>query len=99
MRIREIRLRWFRGAAEDSVLRLEGQSIAVYGPNASGKSAFTDSLEYVLGGGRIDHLRHQYSGYYQQDAVRNTRTPEGQMAQVEVIFQEGQKLQAYIHTP
>ena len=96
MRIEEIRLRWFRGASEEAVLRTGGKSVVVYGPNASGKSCFTDAIEYVLSQGRIAHLSHEYSGHYQQRGVRNTHTPEGRDAQVEIVFEDDQKVRADI---
>ena len=68
----------------------------VYGPNASGKSCFTDALEYILGGGRVAHLSHEYSGHYQQRGVRNTHTPEGQPSQVSIAFVGDRTLRADI---
>ena len=77
MRIRSIELEWFRGAAEPVALEPNSKSMVVYGENGSGKSSFVDAVEYVLNSGSIEHLRHEYSGSHQVNAIPNTHKPEG----------------------
>lgn len=98
MRIEEIRLTWFRGASEKASLQTAGKSIVVYGPNSTGKSSFIDALEYMLTDGRIEHLRHKYSGHYQVRGVRNTHTPEDAIVSAEVLFSEGRSMRVEIQT-
>ena len=58
MRIKAIRLSWFRGAADPVSLEPNCRSMAVYGMNGAGKSSFVDAVEYAVGAGRIGHLAH-----------------------------------------
>jgi chromosome segregation ATPase len=74
MRIKAISLSWFRGAAAEATLDTRAKSVVVYGPNGSGKSSFVDAVEYVLEGGRIGHLSHEYSGRKQEKGIINTHT-------------------------
>lgn len=75
MRIRAIRLSWFRGASASDQLETADRSVGVYGANGAGKSSFVDALEYVLRNGRIRHLAHEYSGKHQEKAIINTHRP------------------------
>lgn len=75
MRINRLELIWFRGAAESGILDAGSKSVVVYGANASGKSTFVDGVEYITRNGRICHLQHEYSGFYQEKGVRNTSAP------------------------
>jgi energy-coupling factor transporter ATP-binding protein EcfA2 len=88
MRVKSIALSWFRGAANDATLELDGKSLVVYGPNGSGKSSFVDAVEYLLRDGKIDHLGHEYSGRYLQYAVPNTHAREGAQPSVTVRFSD-----------
>lgn len=60
MRIKSIKLAWFRGAADGVTLDTESKSIVVYGENGSGKSSFVDAVEHVLNDGRVGHLAHEH---------------------------------------
>ncbi len=51
MRIKSIRLAWFRGAADPVSLEPDCKSMVIYGANGSGKSSFVDAVEYVLNDG------------------------------------------------
>lgn len=84
MKIKDIKLSWFRGAAESAVLDLGLKSVVVYGENGAGKSSFVDSIEYILNQGRIGHLAHEHSGKKQEKAIINTHTPAGQSAGINV---------------
>ena len=77
MRIKSVELEWFRGAAEAVSLELNSKSMVVYGENGTGKSSFVDAVEYVLNKGSIGHLKHEYSGTHQVNAIPNTHRPEG----------------------
>jgi energy-coupling factor transporter ATP-binding protein EcfA2 len=86
VRIRTVRLTWFRGAATGDHLETLDKSIAVYGANGSGKSSFVDALEYVLNDGRIRHLAHEYSGKHQEKAIINTHRPATETSEIVIDF-------------
>ena len=88
MRIKSIELEWFRGAAEPVALEPNSKSMVVYGDNGSGKSSFVDAVEYVLNNGSIGHLRHEYSGTHQVNAIPNTHKPEGGKTGVSFRFRD-----------
>lgn len=94
MRIKDISLNWFRGAAEWVTLATECKSVVVYGTNGSGKSSFADAVELILNKGRISHLAHEYSGRYQEKALPNAQTPEGSRASVEICLEDGAKVES-----
>jgi hypothetical protein len=86
VRIKTIGISWFRGAADLVFIEPECKSMVVYGANASGKSSFVDAIEYVLNGGRINHLAHEYSGKHLKNAVPNTHKPKGASTELVVSF-------------
>lgn len=92
MRIKSIELAWFRGAAGGVTLEPNGRSMVVYGENGSGKSSFVDAVEYVLNNGRIDHLRTEYSGSRQENAIPNTHRPEKATTTLRFQFQDDSQL-------
>jgi len=96
MRMNEIELSWFRGAADPVSLDLGCKSLVVYGENGAGKSSFVDAVEYVLRSGKIGHLCHEYSGKHQEKAVINTHTPEGRTIWIRICFQDGSELKTEI---
>src|SRR5437016_4805947 len=96
MRIKAIKLAWFRGAAETATLDLESKSMVVYGENGSGKSSFVDAVEYVLKGGKIGHLAHESSGKHQEKGIVNTHTPEGKKTELQIKFRDGSELKIEI---
>lgn len=89
MRIKSISLMWFRGASDAVALEPNAKSMVVYGDNGSGKSSFTDAIEYVLRDGKIGHLAHEYSGRKQLRAVLNTHKPDGVDSSLVVTFSDG----------
>jgi hypothetical protein len=92
VRIKAIRLTWFRGAAETVSMEPDCKSMVVYGNNASGKSSFVDAIEYVLNDGRIGHLSHEYSGKHLKNAVPNTHKPAGAKTELTVSFCDNSKV-------
>ena len=92
MRIKDIGLSWFRGAANPVSLQLDCKSVVVYGMNGSGKSSFVDAVEFVLKDGKIGHLAHEYSGKRQENAIPNTHKPEDQAAELSITFEDASEL-------
>ncbi len=75
LRLKTLRLSWFRGAGAELVLDTGGKSVAIYGPNGAGKSSLIDALECVLAGGKVGHLAMEESGRRQENAIPNTHAP------------------------
>lgn len=98
MRIESIGLAWFRGAADTVALDARSKSIVVYGENGSGKSSFVDAVEYVLNGGRIGHLAHEYSGKLQEKGIINTHIPNGKNAEFLIKFKDESELRVEIQS-
>lgn len=97
MRVKAIRLSWFRGAAAPVSMEPNSKSMVVYGANASGKSSFVDAIEYLLHGGKIRHFAHEYSGKHLQHAVPNTHKPADQTTGLSVEFQDGSDINIEIN--
>lgn len=89
MRIKSLALTWFRGAADTVTLEPNSKSMVIYGENASGKSSFVDAVEYLLKGGKVGHLSHEYSGRHQEKGLLNTHMPPGKKAQVSLVLADG----------
>lgn len=96
MRIKSITLSWFRGAADCDSLEPNSRSMLVYGMNASGKSCFVDAVEYVLRGGKISHLQHEYSGRRHEKGVLSTHRPKDQGAELRIKFKDESELKIAI---
>jgi hypothetical protein len=96
LRIKSVRLAWFRGAADPVALEPGCKSIVVYGQNGAGKSSFVDSIEYVTHNGRLLHLTHEYSGRNQENAIRNTHTPADRNTEFWITFQDESELNVKI---
>jgi len=96
VRIKELRLKWFRGAADLVTLRANGKSMGIYGCNGAGKSSFVDSVEYGIKDGKIGHLVSEYSGRNQENAIPNTHTPANDNTEFSVIFQDDSELNVQI---
>src|SRR6266508_4666075 len=97
MRVQSISLTWFRGSAETIQLDLGSKSAVIYGENGAGKSAFVDAIEYVLHGGRIGHLSHEYSGKHQEKGVINTHAPADKKAELVITLSDGTSLEVEIN--
>ncbi len=87
MRIKAIKLSWFRGAAETVSLEPQCKSMVIYGLNGSGKSSFVDVVEYSIDG-KIRHLIHEYSGKRQEKAIPNTHKPSGQETELSIELKD-----------
>jgi recombinational DNA repair ATPase RecF len=96
MRIKRISLSWFRGAADNTILVPGSKSIVVYGQNGSGKSSFVDAVEFVLNGGRIEHLAHEYSGKHQEKGIINSHKPKERKTELQMEFHDGSELKVEI---
>ena len=92
MRIKSIELAWFRGAADPVSLEPNCKSMVVYGENGSGKSSFVDAVEYVLKNGSIEHLRTEYSGSHQVNAIPNIRKPTDGKTALRFTFKDDSEL-------
>ena len=92
MRIKSIELAWFRGAAAPVSLDLNCGSMVVYGENGSGKSSFIDAVEYVLNKGSVEHLKTEYSGSNQINAIPNTHKPDSSRTGLKVKFENDSEL-------
>jgi len=92
MKVKQLRLAWFRGAASEAELKLGLKSLVVYGDNGAGKSSFVDGIEYILSQGRIRHLAHEYSGRRQEKAILNTHTPPGKQCMIEVTLEDDSRV-------
>lgn len=89
MRLRSISLQWFRGAAANTDLALNGKSTAIYGINGAGKSSFVDGVEAALSAGKVGHLSHEYSGRNQEKGLINTARPAGHHSKVQITLADG----------
>jgi DNA repair exonuclease SbcCD ATPase subunit len=92
MRIKSIKLTWFRGAADTISLDTTVKSMVVYGENGSGKSSFVDAVEFILNNGKIGHLSHEYSGRHQEKGIINTKTPKNRKTELRIEFEDGSEL-------
>ncbi|MGH6898797.1 MAG: AAA family ATPase [Geminicoccaceae bacterium] len=92
MRIKAVRLNWFRGAAAEATLETDSKSAVIYGPNGSGKSSFVDAIEYILEDGRIGHLSHEYSGRKQERGLLNTHIPHDARCECTIKFTDDSNL-------
>ncbi len=97
-RVQELKLSWFRGAAELSVYPINGQSVVIYGENGSGKSSFVDGVELLIEG-KCEHLSHEYSGTYQEKGLFNTHRPPGATTSVALIFTDGSDVAVSMSAP
>ncbi len=89
MKLRSIKLSWFRGASDDVSLDLAGRSTLVYGENGSGKSSFVDALEYAISDGKIAHLRHEYCSPHYANAIPNTHRPKDKRTWLTITLHDG----------
>ena len=96
MRIKQVRLVWFRGAADPVALEPDGRSLVVYGQNGAGKSSFVDAIEYVVNKGKLGHLTHEYSGRNQEKGIPNTHTPADRSTEFSITFQDDAELKIKI---
>lgn len=98
MQIKQIELAWFRGAADAVKLAVEGKSAVIYGENGAGKSSFVDAIEYLISGGKLVHLTHEYSGKKQEKGLINTHIPAGKQASVSLTLISGASAHAQLQS-
>ncbi len=96
MRIKSIKIGWFRGSADPIELELNAKSLVLYGENGSGKSSFVDAVEYNIKDGKINHLAHEYSGKRQERAIVNTHTPGSQNGSIAITLEDGSLVETKI---
>lgn len=96
MRVKKIRISWFRGAADPIELSFNLKSLVLYGENGSGKSSFVDAVEHTINDGRIIHLAHEYSGKRQEKAVVNTHKPSNQNTEIFVTLEDNSSVETKI---
>lgn len=96
MRVKSIKISWFRGSADPVELELNSRSIVLYGENGSGKSSFVDAIEHNIKDGKINHLAHEYSGRRQERAIVNTHIPGSQNGSIVVVLENGVSVETKI---
>lgn len=96
MKIKSIKITWFRGAADPVELIPDLKSLVVYGENGSGKSSFVDAVEHNIKDGKITHLAHEYSGRRQERAVINTHIPGSQTGSIGITLEDGTNIETKI---
>jgi len=55
-----------------------------------------DAIEYVLNGGRISHLAHEYSGKRQENALPNRLKPQGAHTGLAIKFCDDSEIKVEI---
>lgn len=96
MKIKKIKISWFRGAADSIELDLNLKSLVLYGENGAGKSSFVDAIEHNINNGRINHLAHEYSGKRQEKAVLNTHIPKNQNGDISITLEDNSTVETKI---
>ncbi len=96
MKIKKIKISWFRGAADPVELDLNLKSLILYGENGTGKSSFVDAVEHNINNGRINHLAHEYSGKRQEKAIVNTHTPKDKNGEIAVTLEDDSTIETEI---
>jgi DNA repair exonuclease SbcCD ATPase subunit len=92
VRVKSVRLAWFRGAADPVALEADGH----LWQNGAGKSSFVDAVEYAVNNGKLAHLTHEYSGRNQEKAIRITHTPAERSTELWMTFQDDAELHVKI---
>ncbi len=86
VRIRKLIISGFRGARYPVTIDFTGscKSIAVFGENATGKSSFTDGIEWFF----KDKIEHLWREECKEEALRNVQIREGEDAIVQIEFSD-----------
>ncbi|NIM13875.1 MAG: AAA family ATPase, partial [Candidatus Aminicenantes bacterium] len=69
-KIKSLKIKGLRGIREELNLKLDKNSLLLYGENGSGKSSITDAVEWFYTN-RIDHLSSEEIGRSGMEALRN----------------------------
>jgi hypothetical protein len=81
-RLRSIEIYGFRGVLENLAVTLDGQSLAIYGENATGKSSIADAIEWFY----TDRVAHLWRENCKEAALRNTLLAETALSSVSLLF-------------
>ncbi len=81
-RLRAIQIAGFRGVLKGLTVNLAGQSLAIYGENASGKSSIADAIEWFY----TDRVAHLWKENCKEAALRNTLLPDTASSSVSLVF-------------
>jgi DNA repair exonuclease SbcCD ATPase subunit len=85
-KIKALTLKGIRGVREKFGLNLDGKSILIYGDNGTGKSSFTDALEWFYYD-QIEHLSNEEIGRKKgKDALRNVFIEEKHDSSIEICY-------------
>ena len=86
MRIRKLTIRGFRGFSEEQYILLDSNVVLIYGLNGSGKSSFTEALEWLFFGEiSRQKLSRCKSEYQYEEYLRNLfySSPENPFVEIE----------------
>jgi AAA15 family ATPase/GTPase len=81
-RLRAIQIDGFRGVLANLTLNLAGQSLAIYGENATGKSSIADAIEWFY----TNRVAHLWKENCKETSLRNTRLPDSTSSRVSLLF-------------
>lgn len=88
-RLKKVSAAWFRGFSEPTSIEFSDKSVVIYGENGAGKSSFVDVIEFIVRGGWLAHLRHEYSGRRQEKGTINTHTPKNKNGSLQIDLADG----------
>src|SRR5262245_18103839 len=83
-RLKAIKIEGFRGVLGSLSVALGGQSLAVYGENATGKSSLADAIEWFY----TDRVAHLWKENCKETALRNTLLGDTAPAAVTLLFSD-----------
>jgi hypothetical protein len=81
-RLRTIKIRGFRGVVENLAVNFGGESLAIYGENATGKSSIADAIEWFY----TDRVAHLWKENCKETALRHALLPDTTEASVSLLF-------------
>ena len=81
-RLRAIQIDGFRGVLQNLTVNLGGQSLAIYGENATGKSSIADAIEWFY----TDRVAHLWKENCKETSLRNTLLPDTASSSVSLLF-------------
>src|SRR6267142_2322784 len=81
-RLRAIQIDGFRGILQNLTVNLGGQSLAIYGENATGKSSIADAIEWFY----TDRVAHLWKENCKETSLRNTLLPDITSSSVSLLF-------------
>lgn len=85
-RIKGLDVESFRGFAMNRHFDLDKQYVLLYGPNGSGKTSFSEALEYVL----LNSIEEADANKIKlQTYITNTQTKKGQKPIINCVYEDG----------